>query len=73
MAKKSRQFFIGYEKGKPPLVCTVCRQAASWHGYLFVEPPPPAAISETRTPVGEVFGHQDRDDCVILSEDIPEE
>lgn len=64
----SRRYFIGYEKGWKATPCKYCGKGATWHGYLFKDPPPGPPAPDQRKPVGEVFGHEETDDCVALSD-----
>lgn len=47
--------------------CPKCGHDSIGHGFLFREPPPINKIEDGRKPFNEVFLHQDREDCLLLS------
>jgi len=59
--------YIKYETAWVAQLCPCCGQeAATAHGWLFRDPPPTSGLLDTRRPFGEVFIHDNRDDCVVL-------
>jgi hypothetical protein len=62
-------FHIGYEKDWQKQPCAICQSRdATSHGYLYrdeVNGVPDA--NEKRSPVGEVFQHEDGEDCVRIA------
>jgi hypothetical protein len=59
--------YIKYETAWTAKLCPRCGQSATSHGWLFRGPPPALALPDTRKPFGEVFIHDNRDDCVVLA------
>jgi hypothetical protein len=64
--------YIKYETAWVPQPCPRCaEETATGHGWLFREPPPTSQTQDTRKPVGQVFLHDDRDDCVVMMANAP--
>ncbi len=69
MNARCGSYYITYEVGWTTKTCLHCKQrAASGHGWLFKESPPTSPALDKRKPIGEVFLHDDGEDCVILVE-----
>ena len=61
--------YITYEKAWTTKLCPQCNQEpAIGHGWLFREAPPRSIECDTRIPFGEVFLHDDREDCIVLAQ-----
>ena len=62
-------FHVAYEKDWQKQPCAICQSRdATSHGYLYrdeVNGVPDA--NEKRSPVGEVFQHEDGEDCVRIA------
>jgi hypothetical protein len=59
--------YITYEVMWTARTCPRCQQrSATGHGWLFKDPPPSSPEEDKRRPVGEVFVHDDAEDCVVL-------
>jgi hypothetical protein len=66
---EERSDYITYDSEWSAKPCPQCNQrVASAHGWLFKEPPPTSPTIDTRKPIGEVFIHDEGNDCVILAE-----
>ena len=67
MANEQRMYYIGYEVGFKGGPCPLCKtRNATAHGLLYKEPPPDGP--DDRRPVGEVYLHDEGDDCQLLAE-----
>jgi hypothetical protein len=59
--------YIKYEVNWTPKTCPRCQQRlATGHGWLFKEPAPSLPEGDKRKPVGEMYMHDDAEDCVVL-------
>ena len=62
-------YYITYDVGWAMKSCPRCKQRpATGHGWLFKDSPPTVPALDKRKPIGEVFIHDDGEDCTILSE-----
>jgi hypothetical protein len=69
MNERRGSYYITYEVGWATKTCSHCKQrVASGHGWLFKEPTPKSPALDKRKPIGEVFIHDDGEDCVLLVE-----
>ncbi|MDQ2843046.1 MAG: hypothetical protein M3Y72_18810 [Acidobacteriota bacterium] len=59
--------YITMEGGWANETCPCCKKMAIGHGWLYREPPPSNSIGDKRKVIGEVFMHDDFDDCGILA------
>ena len=61
-----------YEGSWDPRLCPCCQQRiARHHAWLFTDPPPVFPASDTRQAVGEVFEHDEGNDCERWYETTP--
>jgi hypothetical protein len=66
--KESRMLPVAFEKnwaGKP---CRFCGEPASAHAYLYDKAQDDPIDQTKDKPIGEVFQHDDKDDCQRVTE-----